>query len=418
MSASSLLTRIEERYLFRLSRSFWHVVTLLGVLIVAVALAVLGWAYLPAQERAVSKASYPAPVEISPEEIQERLKPVPAPAAPEKTLAESPKAADQDPDRVAFTAAVQALRKALPDPQFAWQDKGRWEYPYGYGLWEYTLDSDYRRWVVTQKGIISRLNETLDGMSSVTLGQQAKILETYATTLNVIPMGDRMKVFTSMTMLTKGHPDDAVASIVALGKVVSALGSQRAPKFEQLAGIVSAHQSEGMQMVTGLGGIIGSFDATARVAALDAFSRAFVSRFEGKYEQQREAVERFMGMLPQVAPKDQARYLAAYLDLFAEKNVSRQLRIQEIDAKFADDVARAEADALASRMAKETSRPFAWYALGIGVGTAAFFALFLVMLSIQRNLKALVEVMGARPVEPAMVRVVPEGSPAQLPDSV
>lgn len=413
MTLSSLLAKIEENYVFRLSRGFWHVLIGLATLAAVAALLALAWAYLPAQKQNVQKAPYPAPVSVSLDEVKTKLKPVPAdktaeaPASAQAASTNTPSEPDDKAGHAAYLKAFEALKQLMPANKFSWKDAGKWEYPYGQFMWDYYQDPDYRRWVITQKGIPSLLDERYAAAGADTFALKAQLLEAYNATLTLIPLGDRQTAFNTLGALSNGGTDRVANDLTSVNRTVSLLSSKRVTVLGWLVNLISEDGERGRSLVDGLGNHLDKFASTARLDVIDAFFSSYYQKFDGSYEQQQEALEGFLPMLPQLAANEQAKALNTYFDLFVSKNVARQQAIGEINSRYDDALAKAEADYTVMQANKETSRPFAWYALGGGLATAAFFALFLVLLSIQRHLKALLEVSQGLPANASLSLTVP-----------
>ena len=96
-------------------------------------------------------------------------------------------------------------------------------------------------------------------------------------------------------------------------------------------------------------------------------------------------------MVDNFEPQDQGKALTEYYKLYVNKNYEREHEVEQIDRAYQSDLNHAQS-VLSSRKAKKAKyRGLGLKAIGGSIIFIAFVALFLVVLSIQRNVKLLRE---------------------------
>jgi hypothetical protein len=392
-----LLTHIEERFVFRMSRTVWLLVVAVAFLAMVGGVTVLTWSAVPAGKREVTKAEYPASVTVTLEDVKEAIKPTPKPVATAaaKTTAEPTKAAAVDPDRQAFDKAMARLKVLFPASQYAWEDVTGWDYPYGEESWELSNhDPLYRNRVVYQTGIRSQLQEWLKQPEAATLSELAKILDAFAVVLAHRPVSERRDLLADLGRVVAATVDESVGDILGVGAIIAPLPGQHLRYASRAADFLVQHSTAAAGALSYYGEVTARFEKPERTKTLDILFASYVSRFGSSVDEARTLLDGFLPMLPKVPKTSQAKALNAYLDLHARKSGDRTAAVREIDERFRQASVAAEAEFETARAAKTSSRPLALYAVAGGIGLTAMVALLLVLLSIQRYLKTIADRLG------------------------
>lgn len=213
MSQKSILEKLEEGFVFRISRSFFLILVILAMLGILSGIFYLVWSFLPTSKEFVMKDPDPKPVLITVKDIKSAMS---SPIATEVHKSSPAFSAQEleikpDLDSVRFMALIDTLNILLPSSLYSWQSTGYWTYPYGQQLYEYYHTDEYRRWNVDKPGISDQLRELFSGTSSVKdavvpLKQLCKVLVAY-------PETNRLKPFNTFIDLYQERQAEYIRTI-------------------------------------------------------------------------------------------------------------------------------------------------------------------------------------------------------------
>jgi hypothetical protein len=118
----------------------------------------------------------------------------------------------------------------------------------------------------------------------------------------------------------------------------------------------------------------------------DSYSKRFK-----EFQTQKEYTDGFLPLAKEFEASQQISALKKYYDLLDEKNAVREQKIKEIDSKYAEESAKAESEYEGKKSGQNAIRTTSAIVIGGAIVTIAFFALVLVILSIQRNVVKLLK---------------------------
>ncbi len=389
------LEQMEEKIYFKTSRFFWHLLAGIGGLALVCAILVYLWGVTPSQKPTVRKPVYPPPVAVTADEIIQRLVPPakvsqailpPSPAQP--TAPEIvPLAQPQQTDSIAlaYQAAIDTLQKLLPSSRFAWESQRRYQEPGWYnGRWH---DGGWETVVV---GISNKLENAYARANATDLAARTKLLQAYAKLVAQVGEPLRLQALESGMAISKNDVPTSVAGVNLLKAAVPHYAAYDVSYLDQLAEFSQRNPRDGFAFIEYANAIIPKFEARQREDALKTLIRSYYRNFDD-ITKQREATDLFLGMLASFPVENQVSALNEFYQLFMQKNQERTQVIQMMDQEYQSKLSEAE-QVLADKQARKARlRSLAWKAASGSVVMIAFIALFLVLLSIQRNIRQLRE---------------------------
>lgn len=381
--------KVEERFHFKISHFFWHVLTALGGLALLTGVLVLLWGIIPAFKPSVDKPVYPEPVKVTAEEITQQLLP-PAKRAelaqkpPDDRAVQKPEAAKlADADERAYLSLVDSMKVLLPADRYPWESRGRWEQTY----WE-------RRWVVTVLGVQDRLNSAFQRVNANDFKSKKQLLDAYISLVVLFPLEQRLTVLKAAIDLSKENVVASSQDVSLLRATVPVFSTDNADFVEVLATFGRKNPRDGRPFIEYTNSILPHFAAETRRPILNALVSAYYSYFND-IDRQREGTDLFLAMQKSFPPEDHVKALTEYYRLFVEKNAERRRQVARIEENYARAESEAEAT-LAERGGEKAS--YRSLSLQVIAGSVVFIslvAMFLVLLSIQRNVKMIRETSGS-----------------------
>lgn len=390
-----ILEQVEERFYFKTSHLFWHLLTGIGGLALIGGLLVYLWGITPSTKPGVTKPLYPPPVAVTANDIMQRLAP-PASASQMMTVApETPPAtpataappppAQTDTLAIAYQAAMDSLRKLLPESRFAWDSQRRYqERGWYYGRW-------YEGgWETVVVGISDKLQNAFVQANATDLASRTKLLQAFAELVAQVSEPLRLQALECGMAICKNDMATSLPGVQQLKAAVPHYTAYDVSHLAQLADFSQRNPRDGFAFIEYANTIIPKFDTKQREAALKTLIRSYYRNFD-IIAKQREATDLFLGMLASFPVENQVSALNEFYQLFMLQNQERTQVIQMMDQEYQFKLSEAEQVLAAKKARKAALRSIAWKVASGSVVLIAFIALFLVLLSIQRNVRQMRE---------------------------
>ncbi len=390
----SFLETFEEKFYFKTSHLFWHLLTGLGGLALVAGILILLWSLTPSFRPGVKKPAYPEPVTVTAEEIKLRIQPpvkakeviatpaVPVQPAPTEVKPAVPKT--EDPAEKAYLASIDSLKQLLPPEKYKWETKGHWE--------EYYYE---RRWVVDYYGIADRLKSAFNNVNAEDFKSKNQLLAAYRALIALFPEDQRLAVLKAAIDYSKDDVPTSVANVDLLKASVPNFNSYNSDFIVELATFGKKNPRLGRTFIEFLNTILPNFIRYIRPKILATLINSYYNYFN-LIERQQEATNLFLAMQSSFVPEDQPKALVEYYRSFIGKNYERESQIQRMDGEYQNKLADSESVLAHKKTVKAKFRGMALKAIGGSIVFIAFLALFLVVLSIQRNVKLLREEGGIK----------------------
>jgi len=384
---SAFLKFCEEHYYFKISFWFWHVIAGLAALAIIGGTLVLLWGILPALKPYVGKPRYPKPVKVSISEVVQGVAPVKAhkaiaSASGKKSTQTDSSIKDADVNRVdpvqqSYAEAISNLKLLMPPNKYLWKSKGHWERGWS-----------RNKWVVDRLGIDDRLKTVYRKVNITTIKSKTKLVECYVALLAEFPEKQRLKVLKSAIEYSKETLSETVVNISLLKEAVPNFPEGNADIIKTLASFGRKNPRDGRAFIGYVNKIIPRFTVERRRSVLDVLVKYYYGHFK-VFDKQKEATDLFFAMLDEFEPADHSRALAEYYKLFLSNNKVRERRISEIENRYNNDLRNAERTYSERQSNQAGLRALGWKLVGGGIVFIAVLVMFLVLLSIQRELRML-----------------------------
>ena len=387
-SKDALFEKFEENFYFKISRVFWHGLLVLGSLALVVGAAILIWGITPSFMGSVEKPNYPPPIKVSAGELKALMFPgqstvpsVPSAAQPAPvSQPPSPQQKSADKQGLAYESALNSLRALLPPEKFAWQSRGHW------------VQSWFQRqWVVDVVGIEDQLQSLYSAISATDYAPRTKVLDAFVGLIKLYPVEQRGAAFSAASKVCREGVDWSVRNISLLKETVPIISSNDAVGLATIANFISSNPNDGPIFIAYADTAVTKFDSTVQKDILATMIVGFYRYFPNNIDRQIEATNLFVGMAKDFEPKYQVKALNEYYGLFVQKNRQREYLISQMDRQYQADIEQAKMDLVKRKVEKAGFAGLGWRIVGGSVVFIALVAMFLVLLSIQRNIKMMRE---------------------------
>ena len=387
-SNNVFLEKYEETVYFKISRAFWHLLLILSGVAALIGVLLLIWGVVPSSMRDVKKPNYPPAVKVSADELKRQMAPPPATvasatAANEEVPSQEPSTSQQgdaDKESAEYKSALAALRALLPRSKFLWTTRGHWVQ-----TWM------QKQWVVDAVGIQDNLAAIYAAASASDFASKTKIVQSFVVLLSSYPVGQRGTAFMAAAAVSKESAETAAQNISLLKQTVSVLGSSNAADLIPVARFIANNPKNGAPLIEYADKFLLRFDAGIRKQIFATLIRTYARHFRDNLDGMVEVTNLSLDMISGFAPADQNKALLEYYRLYQKGNHERSRQIARMDSAYQNDLAKAQADFAVKKAEKEKSFTFGWFGIAGGVVAIALVALFLVLLSIQRNIKLIRE---------------------------
>ncbi|MBN1350998.1 hypothetical protein JXJ21_16375 [candidate division KSB1 bacterium] len=383
------LEKFEENFYFRTSHIFWHVLMAIAGLGLVVGVLIFLWGLTPSFKPGVDEPEFPEPISVTAREIMLKLSPesqlaatttVPAAGVTiPQVQADTLVAKEIDPDEQAYLVSLDSMKVLLPENQFAWNSRGHWQRGW------------YRReWVTDVWGIEDRLKSAFKQSNADDFSAKKQLLDGYISLIEPFPVSQRMIALKSAIEFPGENVTASVENIRLLINAIPNFSSEDAGFVTTLATFGRKNPRDGRSFIEYANLILPKFLLENRITALNSLIIHYYRNFNN-IEKQREATDLFLDLIPEIPGDNQVAALGEYYTLFREKNTQREERIAMLNAEYESEKSKAESVLHEKKHSKSNFRSIGWRVIGSSIVFISFVAMFLVLLSIQRNVKLLRE---------------------------
>lgn len=404
----SYFNRVEDKYVFRVSTAFWHL--LIGILTIAAIIGVLflAWSIIPPGKKHIKATEYPAKTSYPPVKevtladlngnVEHQVLPVvdrtPPPPSTNSTKVDT----TNDPDKPAYEISLGVLKKNIPQDQ--WQP-GYWVYPAGELAWQMHQTEQYRQWVSIGENMEQKIDRSFQVIQAGKYTAKKIALDAYIKIILQVPEANRGGILNSILnnmndKFTDIHLLDTTFSLIA--KNVKHFTVSKNEATQKLIEFVSNNPNSTFDFVPFTIQICQKFPDASRYQILEVSTSEFYNAFSRNAKVQKEATDQFNKLLPQLKVVDPAQSLYKFYAVYNQKNRERNEEIRRINddynlkvsAIIADSTMRAiqaEEKYLTDKNKKSEMRTKSLYVVGGGFLAVALFGTILTLLSIQRILK-------------------------------
>lgn len=370
------LTKVEEKYVFKLSTFVWHFIIGISSLAALAGLLLLIWGIIPSIKKNVEKAQYPPVEKINLEEVLNEINPpaqVKNTPEPSVTQTQQSPLSGTDKDATAYNSSIEKMQKLIPPPKYTWAPQGYYNY--------------WNEWVVYNKGLFGYLDDIYRDLSLNSYGEKKQLIDQFNIILAKFKEEKRPYVISPMLEVCTISLAQSISNLQLLTKSTAIFPPENTDYVEAVGNFIKNNPTEGVSFIEYCNNNLVKFHADNRYSILRIMIRYYYSNYNNKFQQQKEITDLFLPMLAKLNKENQVKAFDIYNNLSVNKNRQREYRINEIESSYQVETMQAELDYQASRVKKAENRVLGLYGLGSGIITVAFIALMLVLLSIQRYIK-------------------------------
>lgn len=314
----SFLENFEEKFYFKTSHYFWHVLTGIGGLALVLGALILLWGLTPSFKPGVKKPKYPEPVKVSIEEIQQKIQPpetkkITQIKDQEETVTRESKKIEEplvDEDEAFYLVSLDSIKSLLPSEKFPWKSRRHWDRSY------------YRKkWVVDVWGIKDRLKSIYKKVNANEYKSKQQLLDSYISIVVLFPESERYTALKSVIDFSKSDVFTSVQNVELLKQAVPLFSAEKADFIKTLATFGRKNPRDGKQFIEYVVKVVPKFDISIREEILSTLIKSYYNYFNliGKQE---EATNLYLDIYDKFEIENQAKALTAYYKIFIEKNTS------------------------------------------------------------------------------------------------
>jgi hypothetical protein len=403
----SYFTRVEDKFVFRVSTAFWHI--LIGILTLAAIIGVLllAWSIIPPTKKQIKATEYPAmapypPVkEVTLADLKGNVEqPVPqvVEQAPPPQMNDTKAEPENDPDKAGYDLSLSVLKKNIPHDQ--WQS-GYWSYPLGEIAWQTYHTEKYRQWIPSGDNMEQKLDRSFQVIHINKYAEKRIALNAYLKIILQVAEENKGEILNSII----NNMNDKLTDIQLLDTTFTCI-AENVKQFtlaqkettQKMIEFVTNNPNSTFDFIPFAIQTCQKFPDQSRYQILTALTSEFYNAFNRNAKMQKEATDQFNNLLPQLKVVDPVQSLIKFYAVYNQKNRERNEVIRRINDEYNTKVAvivadstmramQAEAKFLADKNKKSELRTKSFYVIGGGFLAMALLGTILTLLSIQRILK-------------------------------
>ena len=416
-------SKLENRYYYGISRTFWHILSALAVLSVIVAVSIVGWSYLPASKEKVVKApepqkeAYPKQVEVLLDEVisaipKERSQIEEIKKTSETVLpVRKPRVDLVKKDTIglfAFEQEIARLKNLLPPGEFPklWSGEGYYRYPEGEKKYKVTRLESYREYITTSDGLRLRIEkQTNRDDFAPSYSQKAQLVEGFNTVLKSLKKDIRRGLITQLITFRNSSLKKTLSSLEVLSGILPLYDDTHVNKaYTRNRSFLLGNPNDGIGLLSYEAETLPNFTQSERYAASNIIKSEYGNHYNYNLVALQENTSNFIPFLRRIDADKQAIALNYYYQIYRGKNRDRANKIQDIENAHEQRLNQIEQDFKSAQLLAEANyelkkkkkgfwRKKSFYAIAIAVGAILAITLILLMLSMIRNVNRLAQAM-------------------------
>lgn len=413
-------SKLENKYYYGFSRTFWHFVIGAALVAAVVAISVVAYSYFPSskdkvvRQEAPIKAPYPSQAEVT---LSELLASLPKEKIPvtisQEIIEESPViettsvAPKQDTLGLsAFEFQIGRLKNVLPPSKFKAIWDGEGEYVYSdRRKYEVTKSEQFRTWVTKSDGLKIRILKTTSNAGFKSYREKAALVNGYYNLIKVTDDDSKDYIINQLVTFKNQSYDKTVASLDTLAKIIAYYPKDEIRRtFRLNSRFLINNPNDGLNVLSYEMQILPNFDLNERIETSMIIKDEYKNFYNNNVPGLSENTSYFLKLLPRVDKDQQSLALVKYYQLYKNKNSNRAYQIQEIEANYQQKLANieneyesalqlAELKYQTKKVSKSALRKTSFIGVGIAIGAILIITVILLLLSMVRNVNRLAQAM-------------------------
>lgn len=425
----SLLSALENKYYYAVSRYFWHIVIAVGILGIGAGILVYFWSLVPPKERQVikqpapTKPDYPKLKEIT---LQEIIRALPKRKiktkipTTTKTKEEYEPVNYQEQEIISIdSTALAAFNRSLGQTKnliTVETNKNFWEDTYikkfnserDKKMYKKTHNPNLYKLILTHPGFKTRFINFTDKQNLNSYYDKADLLDSYNFLLEHLDSLNRIKFLNRIgyNLPVKNLGSKQISQ--RLGAISSLIGKVPANEqlhlFNILWKFIKNNPNDGIPLIKFIAGHINQVPYDVRMNYINNILREYVTNYNNNLYGLKEATNHFIDKITQLEPDRVPLALKIYYKLYRKNNHERTRQIEQIDYEYNQaltkidreyqrELAQAKADYMRANHKKQSWRQWSFKGIAAGFVSLLLFSLVLLILSMIRNVNRLTEAM-------------------------
>lgn len=425
----SKLSKLENNYYYGISRYFWHIVIGISILAIIIGVFVSIWSKIPPSKQKVVKSekpikpSYPAEKGVSLESLINALptiKKTPIKQEVNTTVIYEDNrepVVESAPTKTVDSFALNAFERELGETKnliSITNNKAFWN---GTGVWRFETERDRKmfkktgnykyakKWFPIKDGFKSKFLYYTQNIEDY--NQKTKILASLNTCINGLYNGNRKlllnKVVSSAPIKYNNTANKFIQINNGISNILSKIDSTKQLKnYAVFYRFVANNPNDGLPLISYISSIIDNVYLKQRDAFANNIIMEYSSRYNNNLHLLKNAVNQFVPYLKQISPELQAKSLPIFFKLYRKNNAQRTNEIKQIDREyrnvitnwennFQEQLQAAELSYQTKKTAKKELFKKSYQGIGVGFVVVLVLSLFLLILSMVRNVNRLSE---------------------------
>ncbi len=424
----SKLSKLENQYYYGISRYFWHIIIGLSVLAVFFGILLYVWTQIPPGKKHVAKGmkpvkkEYPALKQINLNEIYNAM-PVVNTQPQEQDITDQEyeppidygNVPTQKVDSTAiynFENELGTTKSLIPEEQNKafWQGTGHRGFASERDkkMFKKTHNPKYSKWIYDTPGFKKRYLVYTKWQNINDYNDKTKLLKAINSILQNISSVNRTKIINQKLLdihVSRLGLNKATSMYRQIGKVLRKLSEgEQIKMFQTLFNFAYNNPNDGLPLLNYESKIIDSVAYPARSLFLRRIQKEYVNYYNNNINSLTKATDHFLPYLRKISPDKQEIALKVYYELYRKNNKELNQQIQQIDNEYRNEVANWESDFrrrveqanMEYQSKLRQKKEYRWWSYkGIAYGfvSVLIISLFLLVLSMVRNVNRLSEAM-------------------------
>ncbi len=426
----SFLSALENKYYYAVSRYFWHIIIVIGILGIGAGILVYFWTLVPPKERQVvkqpipPKPGYPQLKEVS---LQDIIQALPKKKVKTEKPASDKAEEDYEPynyqeeqnvvgiDSVAlanFNRVLGQTKMLIPEEKntIFWEDRYQktFKSERDKRMYKKTHNPNLYTLTLSRSGFKTRFIKFTDRQKLKSYYDKADLLDAYnhiiehLDSINRITFLEKIGFNISVKKLGTKEIYKRMSTISLLLDKVPA--KEQLKLFNILWRFIRNNPNDGIPLTKYLSNDIDRAPFKTRTKFINNVLKEYVTYYNNNLYGLKEATNHFYENIPKLEPDIVPLALKIYYKLYRKNNYERTRQIEkinhnynktiaDIEREYQKELAQAKADYMRANHKKQSWRQWSYKGIFAGFVSLLLFSLVLLILSMIRNVNRLTEAM-------------------------
>lgn len=426
------LSDLENKYYYSISRYFWHIVIAIGILAIAGGIITYFWTFVPPSKEKVVKATPPAKPkypDVETVNIQDVL--MRLPQKPPKKTKKTNNVTQYTPEPETYTppqqtqvvkidsVALQNFNKELEktksfillatNPKF-WEDVYKYSFdtPRDKKMYKKNHNPKLRKQKLVKPGFRQRFIRFTDNNGLKKYSDKTNLLAAYNTLLKQFAVDNRISFINNIALklsLKKIGINTINLRYNAMGSAINNVAPDKQfPLYNTLWRFIRSNPNDGIALTKYIGDHLSKIAYESKYKFVNNVLNEYNRHYNNDLAQLEEATNQFLSFIDRIPGVQQANALKIHYEIFTRNNLDRTRSINQINNDYNKLLARLDKEYINKKMQAESVfnhkksekrnlRMWSYKTIGAAFAVVLIISLFLLILSMIRNINRLTEAM-------------------------